>query len=84
MRKRAAAYGVRSEAYSRTTVMARWRSRCCYCDEYAAHLDHVQPLSRGGDDIEANIVPACEHCNLSKGAKTLAEWALSWPDIRST
>lgn len=74
MRKRAEAYGVRSEPYSRIAILARWRNRCCYCDARAAHLDHVHPLSRGGEDIESNVVPACEHCNLSKGAKTLAEW----------
>lgn len=82
MRKRAKTYGVRSEDYSRTAIMARWRARCCYCDEWAAHLDHVHPLSRGGDDIESNIVPACEHCNLSKGAKSLAEWVESWSAAR--
>lgn len=75
MRKRAQRYGVNSEEYSRTTIMARWHSRCAYCDKRARHLDHVQPLSRGGEDVEKNILPACERCNLSKGAKTLAEWA---------
>jgi 5-methylcytosine-specific restriction endonuclease McrA len=44
----------------------------------ATHLDHVHPLSRGGADAEHNIVPACARCNLSKGAKTLAEWAQSF------
>lgn len=24
----------------------------------------------------SNVVPACADCNLSKGAQTLAEWAL--------
>jgi 5-methylcytosine-specific restriction endonuclease McrA len=44
----------------------------------AQHLDHVHPLSRGGEDVESNIIPACAECNLSKGAKTLAEWVQSW------
>lgn len=55
--------------------MVRWRGRCAYCDALAEHLDHVHPLSKGGADAEHNIVPACQKCNLSKGAKTLAEWA---------
>jgi 5-methylcytosine-specific restriction endonuclease McrA len=79
MRRRAKSYGVRSEPYSRTTILARWGNSCAYCGSRAAHLDHVHPLSRGGEDIESNILPACEHCNLSKGAKSLAEWVESWP-----
>ena len=78
MRRRAESYGVRSETYSRLTIMARWHNRCVYCDRPAEHLDHVQPLSRGGEDIESNIVPACARCNLSKSDKTLAEWSLTF------
>jgi 5-methylcytosine-specific restriction endonuclease McrA len=74
-RKRAEEYGTAHEEYSRTGILARWAFRCAYCDSRAEHLDHVQPLSKGGDDKESNMLPACAACNLSKGAKTLAEWA---------
>lgn len=74
MKKRAEAYGVEHVPYSRVDIMRRWGYRCAYCDARATHLDHVQPLSRGGADAAHNIVPACAPCNLSKGAKTLAEW----------
>jgi 5-methylcytosine-specific restriction endonuclease McrA len=74
-KRRADAYGVAHEAYSRTEILARWKHTCAYCGGVATHLDHVEPLSKGGTDTEANIVPACAPCNLSKGAKTLAEWA---------
>ncbi|MFE9026211.1 HNH endonuclease [Streptomyces iakyrus] len=77
-RRRAAEYGVEHQAYSRTEIMRRWKHACCYCGKRAVHLDHVHPLSKGGADKESNMVPACRTCNLSKGAKTLAEWALSW------
>lgn len=77
MAKRAKAYGVRTEAYSRIEIMMRWDWRCAYCDAPAQHLDHVHPLSRGGEDVPGNILPACQRCNLTKGAKSLAEWALS-------
>lgn len=73
-KRRAESYGVAHEEYSRTAILRRWGWRCCYCDARASHLDHVVPLSRGGTDVESNIVPACASCNLSKGAKTLAEW----------
>lgn len=74
-KRRAESYGVEHEAYSRTEILARWNHTCAYCGDFATHLDHVQPLSKGGADAARNIVPACQHCNLSKGAKTLAEWA---------
>ncbi|MFI2188009.1 HNH endonuclease [Streptomyces sioyaensis] len=68
-------------AYSRTAILSRWRYACAYCGAHATHLDHVTPLSKGGADVESNIVPACAPCNLSKGAKTLAEWSLTFgPD----
>lgn len=74
-RRRAESYGVAHEPYSRSAIFARWGHACCYCGSHATHLDHVTPLSKGGADREANIVPACAACNLSKGAKTLAEWS---------
>lgn len=54
-------------------------SRCFYClasllDGF--HVDHMQPLSRGGSNGPENIVCACAKCNTSKGAKTAAEFIL--------
>lgn len=77
-RKRAQDYGVAHEPYSRTEILRRWGYRCAYCDARATHLDHVHPLSKGGADAAHNIVPACAGCNLSKGAKTLADWATTF------
>jgi 5-methylcytosine-specific restriction endonuclease McrA len=74
-KRRAETYGVEHVEYSRTAILERWGHACAYCGAHATHLDHVEPLSRGGTDTESNIVPACQTCNLSKGAKTLAEWA---------
>jgi 5-methylcytosine-specific restriction endonuclease McrA len=77
-KRRAEGYGVEHVAYSRTAILKRWKFACAYCGGLAEHLDHVEPLSKGGTDVEANILPACAACNLSKGAKTLAEWALTF------
>ena len=38
------------------------------------HVDHVLPLSRGGDYSLNNLVPACSFCNLSKHDKTASEF----------
>jgi 5-methylcytosine-specific restriction endonuclease McrA len=55
-------------------------SRCAYCgSDGQLHLDHVEPLSRGGLHTPTNLVPACERCNLSKGAKPVEAWYLSQP-----
>lgn len=82
-RARAKRYGADYGEYSRSAILARWNYICAYCPASAEHLDHVHPLSRSDEmpegvvtgDVERNIVPACARCNLSKGAKTLAEWA---------
>lgn len=77
-RKRAKDYGVEHVAYSRTAIMERWGYLCGYCGKFATHMDHITPLSKGGADKESNMMPACRDCNLTKGAKTLAEWALTF------
>ena len=51
--------------------------RCRYCDEEVGkvyHIDHVIPISKGGNDNSGNLAIACPTCNLEKGDKTLQEW----------
>ena len=50
--------------------------RCAYCGEVSAVLqkEHRIPLSRGGSNAAANIVPSCPPCNLRKGSLTDAEF----------
>lgn len=66
------------------------RSNCPYCDEplgtlaclmpeassgsQSAHLDHMDPLSRGGEDSIRNALYACKDCNLSKGRRLFVGW----------
>jgi len=51
--------------------------QCVYCGLAYEELDHVIPLSRGGEHSLANIRPACRSCNRRKHAKTPDEWAAS-------
>lgn len=50
---------------------------CAYCGVKPPRLDpdHVVPLSRGGYDSPANLLPACADCNGSKCDKLPDEWA---------
>ena len=36
------------------------------------HKDHVVPLSRGGQDTNANLQLLCGHCNSAKGSQSMA------------
>jgi len=57
-------------------IMKRARGFCVYCGKHKPlTLDHVAPLSRGGDHRRTNLVPACRSCNSSKGASDVVNWA---------
>lgn len=48
---------------------------CCYCGS-REHLsvDHLIPITRGGENIGDNLVWACRSCNSSKCAHDALEW----------
>ena len=51
--------------------------RCNGCIQYFEfrhfHKDHIEPRSKGGPDDDANLQLLCGHCNILKGAGTMAE-----------
>ena len=55
---------------------AQYNFRCAYCGKKARVLtkDHIIPISEGGSNYIANIVPACSFCNSSKQARELLDW----------
>ncbi len=61
----------------KVTVAARHRCGYCLTDQQISgaqmHIEHILPLSRGGDSSEANLWLACAWCNSYKGAKTHLE-----------
>lgn len=51
--------------------------QCFYCgSDQDITRDHAIPLSRGGTDWIANILPACRKCNASKHGDTYSEFLL--------
>ena len=51
-----------------------YSSNCFYCQGTATSIDHVIPLSRGGNHSIGNLVACCLSCNSSKKDKTITEW----------
>jgi 5-methylcytosine-specific restriction endonuclease McrA len=41
------------------------------------HVDHANPLSRGGKHSIENLYVVCESCNLTKHDRSLVEWLIS-------
>jgi len=48
---------------------------CQYCGkqppEATLEIDHIQPVSKGGNNDEMNLITACQDCNRGKSAKEL-------------
>jgi 5-methylcytosine-specific restriction endonuclease McrA len=70
-----------------THTAEQWREKvraanhaCHYCGRHwgpSLHKDHVVPIAKGGSDAIDNVVPACEECNLAKGASSAEEF-VAW------
>lgn len=51
-------------------IKIAYRNRCAYCGlRKKLTMDHVIPISKGGEHTASNIVPACQSCNSSKNAR---------------
>lgn len=65
----------------RFEIFKRDGFRCVYCGatpvQAPLHVDHVNPVAAGGDNDPANLVTACDSCNLGKGAVPLESRKLS-------
>lgn len=86
-RRRAQLRGTRSEPYTTAEIAERDRFRCGLCGKrvpmdvrvpspLAATIDHILPISEGGDDTRANVQLAHFRCNNVKGARGSQQLAL--------
>jgi hypothetical protein len=73
-KKEADYYNVKENRYK---IFERDSYKCHYCDKqltrFSATLDHIQPVSEGGDNSFDNLVTACLHCNSRRGSKPIME-----------
>ncbi|KAL1213801.1 hypothetical protein V5N11_009979 [Cardamine amara subsp. amara] len=59
---------------SRKNILLRDDYTCQYCSSREnLTIDHVIPISRGGEWTWQNLVAACSRCNSRKGQKTVEE-----------
>jgi hypothetical protein len=62
---------------NRLKVFERDGYLCKYCSKqltrFTATLDHVQPVSEGGDNSIENLVTACLHCNSRRGSRPVMD-----------
>jgi 5-methylcytosine-specific restriction endonuclease McrA len=60
-------------------ILKAQNHRCAYCRsdlrKAKRHVDHIQPLARGGSNDRANLQYLCAPCNLAKGARDPVEFA---------
>lgn len=64
-----------------TALKERQKYLCIYCQRFSRdfELDHLIPVSRGGDDSLENLVIACSLCNTQKGPLTPLEFIFKVP-----
>jgi 5-methylcytosine-specific restriction endonuclease McrA len=70
--------------FTRKELQQLWHRvphRCAVCEVKITiknrHVDHIQPLSRGGRNVIANIQFTCSGCNLKKGSRDPIEFMRS-------
>jgi hypothetical protein len=67
-------YNVRE---NRLKVFERDDYKCHYCGKqltrFNATLDHLQPVSEGGDNSFDNLTTACLHCNSQRGSRPVMD-----------
>ena len=54
--------------------------RCAYCGaDGDLQVEHVIPISKGGEHHLGNIIPACQRCNFSKHTAPVERWYKAQP-----
>lgn len=77
-KRKAQERGSRTAHLTPDQLWRRWVEfghRCAYCGAGGdLQVEHVTPISKGGEHHLGNIVPACQRCNFSKGKADPEAW----------
>lgn len=61
----------------RFEVFKRDGFKCQYCGcsapDVILHVDHIDPVSKGGDNDVMNLITSCQSCNLGKSDRVLSD-----------
>lgn len=80
-RARRAGATKRLDAGAVSALLVKQSHGCAYCRQALVkfHVDHILPLSRGGEHVIENLALACPACNLRKNSKTAEEFLKDFP-----
>lgn len=67
----------------RARVWAQTNGRCWYCGKLTNpyldfDIDHIEPIARGGNSDENNLVPSCSSCNHQKHTRSVESFRLDF------
>lgn len=56
-------------------IVELFEHTCAYCGSVEKlSIEHIVPVSHGGQLTKSNIIVACQHCNSSRGNKDIYKW----------
>ena len=68
-------------------ILCFFENQCCYCGSkdsgdrgISLVADHIKPRSEGGDLVKGNVLPACHHCNDSRGKRDWQDFLIQRTD----
>lgn len=83
-RARASKTDLTSEQWHRILKNQGYKCNMCgkkFTKSRVISVDHIIPLSKGGDFMSSNVQALCLSCNCSKNDKILKKFITSWSDI---
>lgn len=65
------------------SILELFDGLCAYCPKPAQTWDHVTPVTKSGETVPGNMVPACASCNSRKHNMDIDAWLDRAPEIKA-